>query len=140
MRTLLLAMLLLSCEVVAAEPAIAIIANHDGDYATLTRKQVVDIYMGKLTVLTNGTFPQPVDYQGNPEIRERFYRLLTGKNLAQINAYWARMSFTGQTNPTRLLPDQKAMLRAVGKNQDALGYVDKNEVTPSVQPLMTIGE
>lgn len=138
MRTLLLAILLLSCEVVAAAPALAIIANHDGDYATLTRKQVVDIYMGKLTVLNNGTFPQPVDYQGNPEIRERFYRLMTGKNLAQINAYWARMSFTGQANPTRLLPDQKAMLRAVGRNQDALGFVDKGEVTPSVKSLMII--
>ena len=138
MRLLFLGLCLFASNIVAAEPAIAIIANHDGDYATLTRRQVVDIYMGKLTVLANGTFPQPVDYQGNPEIRERFYRLLTGKNLAQINAYWARMSFTGQANPTRLLPDQKAMLRAVGKNQDALGFIDKNEVTPSVKSLMTI--
>lgn len=48
------------------------------------------------------------------------------------------MSFTGQANPTRLLPDQKAMLRAVGKNQDALGFVDKDEVTPSVKSLMII--
>ena len=138
MRLLFLGLCLFASNIVAAEPAIAIIANHDGDYATLTRRQVVDIYMGKLTVLNNGTFPQPVDYQGNPEIRERFYRLMTGKNLAQINAYWARMSFTGQANPTRLLPDQKAMLRAVGKNQDALGFVDKDEVTPSVKSLMII--
>lgn len=138
MRLLFLGLCLFASNIVVAEPAIAIIANHDGDYATLTRRQVVDIYMGKLTVLNNGTFPQPVDYQGNPEIRERFYRLMTGKNLAQINAYWARMSFTGQANPTRLLPDQKAMLRAVGKNQDALGFVDKDEVTPSVKSLMII--
>ncbi|MEQ1556779.1 MAG: hypothetical protein ABL915_08280 [Gallionella sp.] len=138
MRLLFLGLCLFASNIVAAEPALAIIANHDGDYATLTRRQVVDIYMGKLTVLNNGTFPQPVDYQGNPEIRERFYRLMTGKNLAQINAYWARMSFTGQANPTRLLPDQKAMLRAVGKNQDALGFVDKDEVTPSVKSLMII--
>lgn len=138
MRLLFLGLCLFASNIVVAEPAIAIIANHVGDYATLTRRQVVDIYMGKLTVLNNGTFPQPVDYQGNPEIRERFYRLMTGKNLAQINAYWARMSFTGQANPTRLLPDQKAMLRAVGKNQDALGFVDKDEVTPSVKSLMII--
>jgi hypothetical protein len=121
-----------------ADSGIAIVANHDGDLGNLTRKQVVDIYMGRTTVLPSGTFPLPVDYQGNTELRERFYRLMTGKTLAQVNAYWARMSFTGQSNPTRMLSDQKAMLRAVSKNQDALGYVNKEEASTSVKTILVV--
>ena len=131
----ILSMLAVPCY---AELGIAIVANHDGDLGSLTRKQVVDIYMGRTTVLSSGTFPLPVDYQGNTELRERFYRLMTGKTLAQVNAYWARMSFTGQSNPARTLSDQKAMLRAVGKNQDALGYVDKDEAGTAVKTILII--
>lgn len=136
----ILSILLLCCLSVScfAEPAIAVVGNHDGDVGSLTRKQVVDIYMGRTSALANGAFPLPMDYQGNIELRERFYRLMTGKTLAQINAYWARMSFTGQSNPARMLSDQKAMLRAVGKNQDALGYVEKSEVSAAVKTIFII--
>ena len=44
--------------------------------------------------------------------------------MAQINAYWARLSFTGQANPPRRLADKAAIMQVVEKNQDALGYVD----------------
>ncbi len=138
MKIIVFSLLLLLSPLSAAEPALAIIANQDSDYSNLTRRQVVDIFMGKLTVMNTGTFPQPLDYQGNPEIRERFYHLLTGKSLAQVNAYWARMSFTGQLNPTRLLNDQKVMLRAVGKNQAALGYVDQAEANATVKTLLIV--
>ncbi len=136
----ILTVFLLSCLSASccAAPAIAVVGNHEGELGNLTRKQVVDIYMGRISVLANGAFPLPVDYQGNPELRERFYRLMTGKTLAQVNAYWARMSFTGQSNPARMLYDQKAMLRAVGKNQDALGYVDKDEAGAAVKTILII--
>ncbi|MFM2407356.1 MAG: hypothetical protein RL358_98 [Pseudomonadota bacterium] len=138
MRILIFCLLSLFTLPSHAESGIAVIANLEGDLGKLTRKQIVDIYMGKLTVLASGTFPQPVDYQGDPEIRDRFYRLMTGKSLAQINAYWARMSFTGQANRCRLLSDQKAMVRAIGKNQDALGYVNQNEAGASVKTIMIV--
>ncbi|MGZ8256440.1 MAG: hypothetical protein ACXW1C_01410 [Gallionella sp.] len=138
MRSLIFVLLVCLSAASYADPAIAIIGNQEGDLGNLTRKQVVDIYMGRTSVLANGAFPVPVDYQGNIALRERFYQLMTGKSLAQINAYWARMSFTGQSNPARMLSDPKAMLRAVGKNPDALGYVEKNEVSTTVKTLLTI--
>jgi ABC-type phosphate transport system substrate-binding protein len=138
MRIVILFLLILFSPTLYAESGIALIANKNSELGALTRKQVVDIYMGRLTVLPNGSIPLPVDYQGNPEIRERFYRFITGRNLAQINAYWARMSFTGQANPARLLSNQKSMLHVIEKNQDALGYVDEEQLLESVSTVLKL--
>ena len=121
-----------------AEPEITIIANNNNEFGNLTRKQIADIYMGRTTSLPNGTIPLPLDYQGDSAVRARFYQSVTGKNMAQINAYWARLSFTGQANPPRRLADRAAILQVVEKNVDAVGYVEKPEASEKVSPVMTI--
>jgi len=135
-RTLLL-FCLLACTA-HAEPDITVIAHSNNEYENLTRKQVADIYMGRITSLPNGSIPLPLDYQGDSAVRTRFYQSITGKNMAQINAYWARLSFTGQANPPRRLADKAAILQVVEKNQDALGYVDNLAPETKVTPVMTL--
>jgi ABC-type phosphate transport system substrate-binding protein len=121
-----------------AEPDITVIANGDNELGTLTRKQIADIYMGRITSLPNGSIPLPLDYQGDSAVRSRFYQSITGKNMAQINAYWARLSFTGQGNPPRRLADKAAILQVVGKNPGAVGYVDNVAPDANVTPVMIL--
>jgi ABC-type phosphate transport system substrate-binding protein len=121
-----------------AEPDFTIIANSNNELGTLTRKQIADIYMGRITSLPNGSIPLPLDYQGDSAVRSRFYQSITGKNMAQINAYWARLSFTGQGNPPRRLADKAAILQVVEKNQGALGYVDTITPDADVTPVMIL--
>lgn len=123
-RQTILICICLWASVVHAEPDISIVANGNNDLGPLTRKQIADIYMGRITSLPNGSIPLPLDYQGDSAVRSRFYQSITGKNMAQINAYWARLSFTGQANPPRRLADKATIMQVVGKNQGALGYVD----------------
>jgi ABC-type phosphate transport system substrate-binding protein len=123
-----------------AEPDITVIANGNNDLGTLTRKQIADIYMGRTTCLPNGSVPLPLDYQGDSAVRTRFYQSITGKNMAQINAYWARLSFTGQANPPRRLADKATIMQVVGKNQGALGYVDSiaPDADANVTPVLNL--
>jgi len=123
---------------VYAEPDITVIANGNNELGSLTRKQIADIYMGRITSLPNGSIPLPLDYQGDSEVRTRFYKSITGKNMAQINAYWARLSFTGQGNPPRRLSDKATILQVVKKNQGALGYVDTISPDTNVTSVMTL--
>lgn len=123
---------------VHADPEITIIAHNGNELGNLTRKQIADIYMGRTTSLPNGTIPLPLDYQGDSAVRARFYQSITGKNMAQINAYWARLSFTGQANPPRRLADKAAIMQVVEKNVDAVGYVDNLEPNDKVSPVMTV--
>ena len=121
-----------------AEPDITVIANSNNEMGTLTRKQIADIYMGRITSLPNGSIPLPLDYQGDSAVRSHFYQSITGKNMAQINAYWARLSFTGQGNPPRRLADKAAILQVVGKNPGAVGYVDNVAPDANVTPVMIL--
>ena len=121
-----------------ADPDITIIAHSKNEMGELTRKQIADIYMGRITSLPNGSIPLPLDYQGDSDVRARFYQSITGKNMAQINAYWARLSFTGQANPPRRLADKASIMQVVEKNQDALGYVDKLDPEANVTPVLSI--
>jgi ABC-type phosphate transport system substrate-binding protein len=138
MRDAIFISICLWASAVYAEPDITIIANSNNELGSITRKQVADIYMGRITSLPNGSIPLPLDYQGDSEVRTRFYQSITGKNMAQINAYWARLSFTGQANPPRRLADKAAILQVVGKNPGALGYVDTIAPDANVTPVMTI--
>lgn len=136
-RPLLILLCLVACAV-RAEPEIVIIAHANNEMGELTRKQIADIYMGRITSLPNGNIPLPLDYQGDSAARAHFYQAVTGKNMAQINAYWARLSFTGQANPPRRLADKAAVLKVVEKNQDALGYVESIPADNTVKPVMVI--
>jgi ABC-type phosphate transport system substrate-binding protein len=117
---------------------IIVIAHSPNEMGELSRKQIADIYMGRITSLPNGSIPLPLDYQGDSALRARFYQSITGKNMAQINAYWARLSFTGQANPPRRLADKAAILQVVEKNPDALGYVDSLAPETKVTPLLPL--
>ena len=70
--------------------------------------------------------------KGQPRI------IVSKERVDQINAYWARLSFTGQANPPRKLADKAAVLQVVEKNQDALGYVESIPADTDVLPLLTI--
>ena len=83
--------------------------------------------MGRTRVLPNGNFALPLDFQ---DLREPFYTQLTDRPLAQINAYWARLMFTGQASPPMQLPDEAAVLKTVEDNKGAIAYVDSKTVNP----------
>lgn len=140
MRQTILIFICLWVSAVRADPDVTIIANSKNDMGTLTRKQIADIYMGRVTSLPNGSVPLPLDYQGDSAVRSHFYQAITGKNMAQINAYWARLSFTGQANPPRRLPDKTTIVQVVGKNQGALGYVDgiATDADANITPVLTL--
>lgn len=141
MRTvgILLLLLVYSWPVTSiAEPRIAVIVNIDSSFADISRKQIVDIYMGRLLSLPDNHIPLPLDQQAGSPLRKRFYESLVERPLAFINSYWARLMFSGRATPPRMLPDSLSVLLAVSKNQDAIGYIEENEVDASVKILFYV--
>lgn len=89
----------------------------------ISRKHLVDLYMGHTRAYPDGTFALPLDLPRDAPGREAFYRSLTGMPLAQVNSYWARLMFSGQTMPPQTLPDEAAMASLVRRNPNAIGYL-----------------
>lgn len=138
MRMPIAMLILLSLQGAVSAAPIAVIVNAKSTLGELTRKQVLEIYTGRLLSLPNDHIPLPLDLQGHSPLKEDFYRGLMGKNLAQINSYWARLLFSGQATPPRALPNSAAVLNAVRANPDAIGYVSLTEAGASVKVLFTL--
>ena len=78
---------------------IVVVVNPGSGVESLSRNDVINIFLGGFRRLPSGIAALPVDLpQGNP-VREEFYRLLVGKNPAEINTYWSRLIFSGKTRP-----------------------------------------
>ena len=95
-RPLLLALLLLS---LAARADLVVVVNADNPTPALSREEVIHIFLGRYRQFPSGQGAEPYDQPTDSPERNLFYERLVGKSQAQINAYWARLTFTGRTRP-----------------------------------------
>jgi ABC-type phosphate transport system substrate-binding protein len=128
----LIALLLLALPIHAE---IVVIANSKAGLTALTPAQVEDIFMGRTSTFPNGKAAQAVDHA---LLRPDFYRRLVNRPIEQIDAYWARIVFTGRNVPPPQLPGDGAVLAAVRKSETAIGYLDKSTVPKDVRVLLVL--
>ena len=90
----------------------------------LSREQVIDIYMGRNVHFPDGRTAAPVDLAANSLIRETYYGMLINKTVAQVNAFWSRLLFSGRATPPKVLPDTQSVIHFVSQNKNAIAYID----------------
>lgn len=117
---------------------ILVVVNPDNPVDTLTRDQVVDLYMGRRTNFPDGVPALPIDLDADSPLRAAYYQRLVGKTVAQVNAYWARLLFTGRMTPPRILPDQAAVIDVVHENRGAIGYIDSQDLDGRVKVVFQL--
>ena len=127
--------ILLVCSPALAEPALndlVLIANADSGIEHLTKREVINIYLGRYRRLDTGSTAEPIDLSSKTDTKALFYRLLVDKNLAEINAYWSRLVFSGKTRPPQQVDNVDKVLEMVGHNRNALGYINRAAVNSQV--------
>jgi hypothetical protein len=137
--------LLLTLLIVApASPTAAadwvLIANPKAGIGHLSQDDVTNIYLGRYRRLASGLTAEPIDQPADSPLKARFYRQLVDKNPAEINAYWARLVFSGKTRPPRVAASEEEAVQLVSRNVDALAYVDKTRVDARVTVVFAIAE
>ena len=123
MKSLVISLLLLSLSAQAAE--IVIVGNIRNKQQILTQLQIQDIYMGRTRAFPDGKSAFPLDQLN---LRAEFYQKLTHRPVAQINAYWARLMFSGQTSPPVKVPDDISIIKMIRENEGAIGYINKDSI------------
>jgi len=58
---------------------------------------------------------------------------LLDKTLAEVNAYWARLVFSGKTAAPEELASQREILDRVARDPNAIGYVDRRNLNAHVK-------
>ncbi len=66
---------------------------------------------------------------------DAFNDKMVGKSRTQINAYWARLVFTGKGDLPKVLTSDSDIVSTVSVNQGAISYVDSSSVTDKVKVI-----
>lgn len=119
---------------------LVLVANPNSGITHLSRGEVVNIYLGRYRRLAGGQTAEPIDLQGDAESKAQFYRKLVNKSLAEINAYWARLMFSGKTLPPRQVATSEEALLQVATRQEALAYVERSRADRRVAIVFDLDE
>jgi hypothetical protein len=136
MKTRCFSALLLSLAIVVSMDSYAIagemVAVMGPVAVPLTKDQVADIFLGRSLQL------KPVDLLESSLEREDFYKKVTGRDVAQVRAVWARLIFTGRGKLPKELPDAAAVKKAVAADPNLVGYIQKSDVDASVKVVYSL--
>jgi ABC-type phosphate transport system substrate-binding protein len=109
-----------------AQADVVVIVNAKSATSTLSADQVAQIYLGKSNSL------KPLD-SGEKATRGEFYSKVTAKDEAQVKAIWSKLVFTGKATPPKEVSTSADVVKAVGADANAIGYVDKAAVNSTVK-------
>ncbi len=102
---------------------IQVIVNVDSGLITLNRQQVMGLFLGRSRSFPSGADAKPYDYEIGSELRKMFFEQLTGKSIADIDAYWARLRYSGRTSPPRIINDLNKTIEVVRHDKNAIAYI-----------------
>jgi hypothetical protein len=98
----------------------------------MTKEQVAELFLGKSQSFT------PIDQPETSSVYAEFYRKATGRDVAQVRATWARLTFSGKGQPPKQLPDSAAVKKALAADPHAVGYIEKSAVDSSVKVVLML--
>lgn len=135
----------LLCLAATAHADIAVIVHPDNPLPSMTPREVSNLYLGRTRsfVATDGRNPLPASIYELPAdnpLREVFFHTLNGMDIKQLDAYWARLRFSGEVLPPPVLPDSRSVVDAVSRKRNAIGYVDAAAVSASVKVVLRLKE
>ncbi|SLM31233.1 hypothetical protein MTBBW1_290014 [Desulfamplus magnetovallimortis] len=118
--------------------AIAVIINPDINIESLTPKEVSDIFLGRRRAFPTGEPVLVLEQEWEGAIREHFFKLLNGMTLKRLNAYWARLQFSGDVQPPPIMPDSLAVRETVKLYSNAIGYIPVDYIDESVRVVLVL--
>ncbi len=115
---------------------VVVIGNTAGP-DTITNNQVRDLYLNRSKQLPDGQKATPFELPGGNAVRAEFHDKITGRNDAQLKAFWSKQVFTGRGQPPAEAASGAAMKAQVSSTPGAIGYIDEADVDSSVKVILT---
>ncbi|USH04108.1 hypothetical protein K6Q96_08410 [Grimontia kaedaensis] len=112
---------------------LVVVVNADNPLSSLSSRQLIDLYMGRYNSYPNGESANTTDLPEKSKEREYFYRMLVGKSAAQINAYWARLLFTGKSEPPLTVRSSADVIALVKDNKNAIAYINEADLVDGLK-------
>jgi hypothetical protein len=110
----------------------------DQNFKPLSKNKVRMLFRGKVKRL-QGKQIELSDWSETNAVRSDFYQILLSKDVAQMNAYWASLSFSGKARPPKVIKEDtiKALLEWLAQNKSRIGYAEL-DLLPSTANVLYI--
>jgi ABC-type phosphate transport system substrate-binding protein len=112
---------------------LVVIVNPSIGVQHLSRREALDIFLGRYRTFPSGASALPIDLDINSQERRQFYLLLAHKDSSDMSSYWARLTFSGKISPPFAVADAHMAIDIVASNPNAIAYVDRSAVNDRVR-------
>lgn len=137
LRLLLIVAALPFARTVSAQ-ALVVIVNPSIGVLHLSRREALDIFLGRYRSFPSGTLALPIDLDINSNERRQFYLILAHRDLPDMSSYWARLTFSGKVSPPFAVADAHTALEMVANNVNAIAYLDRAAVDNRVRIALEV--
>lgn len=124
-----LCLLFILVPTISSAHEIRVVVNKNNPLKKLTKQQVTDLYMGRAHYFPTGSIVVKIDAPNDSGLRQAFYSSLVQMSVAEVNAYWARLLFSGCAAPPMSVTEDSDVLALVATNPNAIGYIFDSTAT-----------
>jgi ABC-type phosphate transport system substrate-binding protein len=128
--------LLLSLAAGGAMADVVAVVSSKSHLALLSKDQVTEIFLGKITHFPDGTQAMPIDQQEGSPSRDEFYATFAGRSPAEIKSHWTKIIFTGRGKPPRTVADSVEARKLTAANTHAISYMERSDVDSTVRVIL----
>lgn len=122
----------------SAQAEVVVVVGAKAEIASLSKEEVINIFLGRYRRLGH-IAAVPVDLAAGDDLRAEFYRKLVDKDVSEINAYWARLLFSGKTTPPMQAATPAEVVTIVSKTPGGIGYIDRRQLDARVKAVLSLG-
>lgn len=115
-----------------ARAELVIIVNKENPATKMYLNQVSQFYLG-----VSSLFAAAELSEGSP-LKAEFYKKVLDKEPAQVQAIWAKLTFTGKAKPPKEFKTAADVRKYVAETPNAIGYIDKASADESVKIVATV--
>ncbi|MBF7074408.1 hypothetical protein ISG33_13460 [Glaciecola sp. MH2013] len=112
---------------------LVVVVHGTSSTEALSKKELIDIYMGRFKNFPNGSTATPIDYFKGSNQRKAFYQLLVGKSERKIDAYWSRLLFSGRATRPNKATSVAEIQQELQQNPSAIAYINAANVTEEMK-------
>lgn len=122
-RLLPLVALLVAASPIAADPGYQVIVHPASAVESLTRREVIDLFLKRVTTWPTGGAVHPVEPPEDGSVRALFASEVLGKSLGTLKNYWNKRIFAGRDVPPVEKRSDEEVVAFVRSTPGAVGYV-----------------
>lgn len=132
MKTLMAGAVLYAASLAADAEELVVIVNPQNPATKMFPSQAAQFFLGKSQMFT------PVDLPENSPLRAEFYQKVAGKDVSEVKAIWAKLTFTGKGAAPKEYRSSAEVKKAVAADPNAIGYIDKAALDGTVKAILTV--